>query len=74
MVPDRAGDAGDRAGRVAAVRAEDEPAAPCELLVQAGGPCGVAAVVLHDQPRPCLSGPQLEPGAHLSALDRVPAG
>jgi hypothetical protein len=76
VVPDdraRAG-RGDRARRVAAVGPEHEAASALdELCVEARGALGPAAVVLDDQPRLGAACPELKPGAHLRALDRVAA-
>src|ERR687897_1335877 len=66
--------AGDRPCRVAPVRAEHK-AAPTgdEVLVQSSCLPRVAAVVEEHKSGPCVPGPELEPGAHLSPLNRVAA-
>ena len=66
--------AGDRPRRVAPVRAEHK-AAPTgdEVLVQSSCLPRVAAVVEEHKSGPGVPGPELEPGAHLSPLNRVAA-
>jgi hypothetical protein len=65
---------GEGARRVAAVGPEHEAASALdEGCVEARGALGPASVVLDHQPRPGAACPELKPGAHLGALDRVPA-